>query len=217
MRDDVKLEDITEDNWRAVIALKLDAEQEDLVASNLYSIAESRFDPDARPRAVYAGKRIVGFLMYDVQSRKASIYRFMIDRKHQGKGYGRVALARALDEIRAAPGIKKVLIGYMPQNAVAKQFYASFGFVEVGKLLRNHSLAVLGFHNDCHVAIAFQHAFAVIGSARCELAVLLHEPRKIRRHLKNLSFQCRLLSEVPCRARSNCPGKLRISGAGRTG
>ena len=89
MRDDVKLEDITEDNWRAVISLELDAEQEDLVASNLYSIAESRFDPDARPRAVYAGKRIVGFLMYDVQSRKASIYRFMIDRKHQGKGYGR--------------------------------------------------------------------------------------------------------------------------------
>jgi diamine N-acetyltransferase len=133
MRDDVKLDDITEDNWRAVIALKLDAEQEDLVASNLYSIAESRFDPDARPRAVYAGKRIVGFLMYDVQSRKASIYRFMIDRKHQGKGYGRAALSRALDEIRTIPGIKKVSIRYMAENPVAKPFYGSFGFVEVGK------------------------------------------------------------------------------------
>ena len=133
MRDDVKLNDITEDNWRAVIALKLDAEQEDLVASNLYSIAESRFDPDARPRAVYAGKRIVGFLMYDVQSRKASIYRFMIDRKHQDKGYGRAALNHALDEIKAIPRMKKISIGYMPDNPVAKPFYASFGFVEVGK------------------------------------------------------------------------------------
>jgi len=133
MRDDVRLEDVTEDNWRAVISLKLDAEQEDLVASNLYSIAESRFDPDARPRAVYAGKRIVGFLMYDVQSRKASIYRFMIDRKHQGKGYGRAALSRGLDEIRAIPGIKKVSIRYMAENPVAKTFYGSFGFVEVGK------------------------------------------------------------------------------------
>ena len=133
MRDDVKLKDITEDNWRAVIALKLDAEQEDLVASNLYSIAESRFDPDARPRAVYAGKRVVGFLMYDLQSRKASIYRFMIDRKHQGKGYGRAALSRALDEIRAIPGIRKISIRYMAENPVAKRFYASFGFVEVGK------------------------------------------------------------------------------------
>ena len=137
MREDVKLKDVTADNWRAVIGLELDAEQEDLVASNLYSIAESQFDPDARPRAVYAGKRVVGFLMYDVQqtrqSRKASIYRFMIDRKHQGKGYGRAALSRALDEIRAIPGMKKVSIRYMPENPVAKPFYASFGFVEVGK------------------------------------------------------------------------------------
>jgi diamine N-acetyltransferase len=138
MRDDVKLKDVTEHNWRDVVDLKLDPEQEDLVASNLYSIAESQFDPDARPRAVYAGKRAVGFLMYDVQqkkdrSRKASIYRFMIDRKYQGKGYGRAALSRALDEIRAIPKITKVSIRYMADNPVAKPFYGSFGFVEVGK------------------------------------------------------------------------------------
>ncbi len=76
--------------------------------------------------------------MYDVwetkeKIREASIYRFMIDVKHQGKGYGRAALARALDEIKATLEVKKVSIGYMPENAVAKQFYASFGFVEVGR------------------------------------------------------------------------------------
>jgi diamine N-acetyltransferase len=138
MSDKVRLEDVTVRNWRAVARLKLAPGQEDLVASNLYSIAQSKFDPDARPRAVYAGKQIVGFLMYDVWERKdktreASIYRFMIDRNHQGKGYGRAALARALAEIKAAPGIIKVSIGYMPDNPVAKPFYASFGFVEVGK------------------------------------------------------------------------------------
>ena len=57
----------------------------------------------------------------------------MIDRKHQGKGYGRAALGKALDEIRAIPKIRKVSISYMPDNPVAKPFYASFGFVEVGK------------------------------------------------------------------------------------
>jgi diamine N-acetyltransferase len=138
MRDDVRLKDVTEDNWHDVIALRLDAGQEDLVASNLYSIAESKFDPDARPRAVYAGKRVVGFLMYDVQkkrdgSRRATIYRFMIDRKYQDKGYGRAALSRALDEIKAIPRMETISIGYMPDNPVAKPFYASFGFVEVGK------------------------------------------------------------------------------------
>ena len=70
MSDEVKLKDVTADNWGAVVDLELDAGQEDLVASNLYSLAEAQFDPDARPRAVYAGKRVVGFLMYDVQKTK---------------------------------------------------------------------------------------------------------------------------------------------------
>jgi diamine N-acetyltransferase len=132
----VRLAEVTADNWWAVIRLRLAPHQEDLVASNVYSLAESKFDPDARPRAVYAGKRVVGFLMYDVSrkgnSRKAAIYRFMIDRKHQGKGYGRAALAQALDEIKQIPRIKKVTISYMPSNPVAKAFYGSFGFVERG-------------------------------------------------------------------------------------
>lgn len=138
MSDVVRLKHVTEDNWQAIAALRLGPEQEEMVASNLYSIAEAHFDPDARPRAVYAGKRPVGFVMYDVQqkrdkSRRATIYRFMIDRKYQDKGYGRAALRRVLDEIRTIPRMKKVEIGYMPENAVARQFYASFGFVEVGK------------------------------------------------------------------------------------
>ena len=137
MPDEVRLEKVTVRNWRAVARLRLAPEQKDLVASNLYSIAQSKFDPNAHPRAVYAGKELVGFLMYDVwenkeKAREASIYRFMIDRRHQGKGYGRAALARALDEIRAMPGVKKISIGYVPENPVAKSFYASFGFVEVG-------------------------------------------------------------------------------------
>jgi diamine N-acetyltransferase len=137
MSDEIRLENVTVRNWRAVARLKLAPGQKDLVASNLYSIAQSKFDPNAHPRAVYAGKELVGFLMYDVwetkeKAREASIYRFMIDRKHQGRGYGRAALARALDEIKAMPGMKKVSIGYMPENTVAKSFYARFGFVEVG-------------------------------------------------------------------------------------
>jgi diamine N-acetyltransferase len=138
MAKKIRLKDVTADNWEAVVDLELDSAQEDLVASNLYSVAESHYDPDARPRAVYAGKRVVGFLMYDVQpakgkSREASIYRFMIDRRHQGKGYGRAALSKALEEIRAIPGVKRVSIGYMPENPVAGPFYASFGFKEVGR------------------------------------------------------------------------------------
>jgi diamine N-acetyltransferase len=130
MSENVELKDVTADNWDAVADLELAPEQEDLVASNLYSIAQSKFDPDARPRAIYAGDRLVGFLMYDVRQTRASIYRFMIDRKYQGRGYGRVALQKAIDEIRAIPEMKTISILYMPDNPVARPFYGSFGFVE---------------------------------------------------------------------------------------
>jgi hypothetical protein len=47
--------------------------------------------------------------MYDVQKAKgkaqeASIYRFMIDRKHQGEGYGREAPSKALKRIERSSG-----------------------------------------------------------------------------------------------------------------
>jgi diamine N-acetyltransferase len=130
MSDDVELKDVTADNWEAVADLELAPEQQDLVAGNLYSIAESKFDPDARPRAVYAGETLVGFLMYDVQRTRASIYRFMIDRRHQGRGYGRAALAKALAEIKSISSVQKISIRYMPDNPAARPFYGSFGFGE---------------------------------------------------------------------------------------
>jgi diamine N-acetyltransferase len=150
MAKKVRLAEVTAKNWRAVAALTLAADQQDLVAGNLYSIAESQFDPTARPRAIYAGKQVVGFLMYDVsrakgKSRKALIYRFMIDAGQQHKGYGRAALAAALDEIRAIPRIKKVTISYMPDNPVAGRFYASFGFVELGEDEDGEMIAELRF------------------------------------------------------------------------
>jgi diamine N-acetyltransferase len=137
MREYVELRDVTADNRQAVASLALAPDQEDLVASNAESLREARSDPAARPRAVYAGGRIVGFLMYDAgepgdEPRESLIYRFMIDRNHQGKGYGRAALALAIDEIRAIGGVSKISISYMPDNPTARPFYASFGFVEAG-------------------------------------------------------------------------------------
>jgi len=128
----VKLKDVTAKNWRAVARLKVAPDQSDLVADNFESIAESKLDPDAHPRVVYVGDEPVGFLMYDASDEEALIYRLMIDRRHQGKGYGRAALVLAINEIKALPNISKIAISYMPNNKVAKAFYASLGFKEAG-------------------------------------------------------------------------------------
>lgn len=128
----VTLKDVTADNWRAVTRLELADEQKKLVASNVYSLAQSKFEQDAHPRAIYARDTLVGFIMYDVtaEDAEAFIYRFMVDKEHQRKGYGRAALTCTIEEIRRMPGIAAIGISYMKDNPVAKGFYASFGFVE---------------------------------------------------------------------------------------
>jgi diamine N-acetyltransferase len=143
----VRLAKVTEDNWEDVVDLELSDDQQDFVADNTYSLAESKFDRSARPRAIYAGKQIVGFLMYDVETsrgaRKATIYRFMIDKAQQGKGYGRAAMECALAEIRAIRGVTVIAVSYMPKNKVARGLYRSFGFVERGRDEDGETIAVL--------------------------------------------------------------------------
>jgi diamine N-acetyltransferase len=135
---DVTLKDVTADNWEDVADLEVTDEQDDFLDDNAFSIAESKFNPYARPRAIYAGKRLVGFLMYETleeedRPNEVMIYRFMIDRHQQGKGYGRAAFGKAIDEIRKMPNIRKIQVCYKPENVAAKSLYAGFGFREVGR------------------------------------------------------------------------------------
>ncbi len=133
----VRFEPITVANWKACIALELDESQRDFVPSNLYSIAESQFYPEARPLAIFNANdemigQMVGFVMYgrDGVSGKWKIFRLMIDRQHQGHGYGRSAMLQVMAEIKAKPDGNKILICYHQLNVVARQLYASLGFVE---------------------------------------------------------------------------------------
>ena len=134
---DVALQSITRENFEAVIALEVAASQRDYVASNLYSLAESSFQPTFRPRAILCDGEVVGFLMYesfDEEGRPPaySIFRLMVDRHHQGRGIGHRAMRCVLDEIRALGPFEHIMICYVPSNRVARDFYASLGFRERG-------------------------------------------------------------------------------------
>ncbi len=133
----VVLRDVTGDNWEDVVALEVLPEQSDFVASNAYSLAESKFNPFAVPKAIYAGKKVVGFLMFESlgdedRPHHYFIYRFMIDRRYQGRGHARAAMQLLLDEIRKDAKLKRIRICYLPDNTVSKKFYAAFGFRETG-------------------------------------------------------------------------------------
>lgn len=132
----VTLHDITEDNFEEFMDMELPEPQRDLLASNAYSIAQSRFYPDYIPRAVYCDGKPAGFLLYDRCAGGVlgdyAIYRFMVDHAQQGRGIGRRAMALLLEALRAKDDVRRITICYHTRNERAQAFYASFGFVETG-------------------------------------------------------------------------------------
>ncbi|UGX89272.1 GNAT family N-acetyltransferase [Phyllobacterium meliloti] len=131
---EVHLEPVTEANRALVTSLTLGPDQLSFVATNSDSLDEAALDEDARPRVVITENRVIGFLMYEApeDDDEARIYRFMIDRAHQGRGYGKAALGKALEEIRSLGHVRHVSICYAPENEGARQLYRAAGFVEEG-------------------------------------------------------------------------------------
>ena len=147
-RADVTLRPVTRDNFEPVADLALHPHQRPFLASNSYSIAQAGFYPNFHTRAIYAGEEPVGFMMFVAldgpgEEGEYGVWRFMVDCRHQGRGIGRRALQLALDEIRRDPRAHKVWISYVPGNANARAFYASFGFVETGIDEEGEMVAVL--------------------------------------------------------------------------
>lgn len=117
-----------------LLELRLRPDQLNLVASVADSLEEAETDEGARPRAILHNGEPVGFLMYDATSGGdvAQLYRFIIDERHQGRGFGRAALAAVIAEITEESHIIRISICYEPENDPARRLYQSAGFVEQG-------------------------------------------------------------------------------------
>ena len=93
---------ITEDNWRAVANLSPAPGQIGNLAPNVWSLAEAAYSEDAWLSAIYADEILVGFLMMAIWDPKEAYYlwRFMIDGRYQGLGYGKRGVEFAKEHIR---------------------------------------------------------------------------------------------------------------------
>ncbi|NHB86418.1 GNAT family N-acetyltransferase [Photorhabdus tasmaniensis] len=129
----ITLTDVNQDNYEDVCDLTVADYQYEYVADNTWSLVESKFNPSYQTRTICLDDKPVGFFMWVPETdRRVSIWRFMVDRHYQNKGIGRKAMLLALDEIRRTDGLEEIEICYKPNNPIARNFYSSFGFVEVG-------------------------------------------------------------------------------------
>jgi len=158
---------ILDKNMQECIALAVTPEQEDFVASNVYSLAEA-YDTNktfakkgsgdiAVPYAVYQDGKMVGFAMYgyfepdddgdeDAYSTDENFYyfwRLLIDKKHQGKGIGREVVKQVMAEIKTKPcgEASCCYVSYVPTNVASKTTFMSYGFEEDGRVIGGEAVA----------------------------------------------------------------------------
>ena len=136
----VDLREVTKDTVSSVC--RLDAgDGGKQVAPNSVSIAQAHFSPEAWFRAIHAGDELVGFVMlYDhtlaeaPEDREFFLWRLMIDRRHQGKGYGHRAVERLVEHVRSRPAAERLLVSHVKDAERLARFYQSLGFRYTGKV-----------------------------------------------------------------------------------
>ena len=133
----VELREITKENFDACLSLKVSKKQTNYVAPNIFSLAQAWVNrKTAYPFAIYADDTIVGFIMlgyYDVNS-CYNVWRFMIDEKYQGKGYGKAALLLGIQYLTEKHNVKEIFLSVVPENTVAERLYRSIGFERTGDM-----------------------------------------------------------------------------------
>ena len=107
------------------------------VVSNAVSLAEAWLyyeSHDTHPFAIYHGKEPVGFMMVheDLPKGVLDLWRLVIAKEQQGKGYGCAALQKLISLARESGKYACIAIGYMEGNDRAKHIYEKLGFRSTG-------------------------------------------------------------------------------------
>ena len=131
----VVLKEITKENLEEVLTLSVDDDQKSFVSTNAESLAQAYVYSDmAYPFAVYDDDTIVGFIMMGYYETKEyyTLWKFMIDKRYQNRGYGRRALELGIQYLRNRFNVSEIYTGVIPGNTIAKNLYKSVGFKETG-------------------------------------------------------------------------------------
>ncbi|MCR5329692.1 MAG: GNAT family N-acetyltransferase [Lachnospiraceae bacterium] len=131
----ISLKPITKENLDEILALRVNEAQEPFVSTNAESLAQAYvYSETAWPFGVYEDETPVGFIMMGYYEAKHyyTLWKFMIDRRYQNRGYGRQALRLGLAFIKDKFDPDEIYTGVAPGNSVAKGLYESVGFDDTG-------------------------------------------------------------------------------------
>ena len=138
----LELRIIDDTNKDAVELLEVSDDQKQYIATNkdsLITACKEEHREVARPFAIYADHRIIGFTMFafDLTSSDPNdrywLWRFMIDKNFQGNGYGSIALEKIIDYSKRH-GADHILLSTKESNTSALSLYHKYQFAETGEM-----------------------------------------------------------------------------------
>jgi len=136
----IELKSIDDTNKENVILLEVADNQKQYISPNKISLQDAMENQEvARTFAIYADGKLVGFTMfafdleYEDPNDRYWLWRFMIDKNLQSKGYGSAALELIIEYFRNN-GAGYIKLSTKETNTTALSLYRKFGFKENGEM-----------------------------------------------------------------------------------
>jgi len=149
----IKPKNITWDNFWDVVNLKTSDFQKDFLPTNTVFMAQAYVNlKSGHPDSCFAichNEEIVGFTKIEYVPKGLEPFDFsedtyyldalMIDEKHQGKGYGKLALMQILDFMKSKPwgDACSIKTACYDENSAAGRLYENFGFARTDGFISN--------------------------------------------------------------------------------
>jgi diamine N-acetyltransferase len=143
----ITLKKVTHENFDEIIKLQVTDLQKSHVASNLYSIAQTKVYEQCHSVGIYLDDTPIGYMMYgrdmDDDNQPPWLVRFMVDSNHQNKGYGKIAFRKLMDFMHETYPHEDIFLSTAPDNDYVIAFYEKEGFESTGKIENDELVFVL--------------------------------------------------------------------------
>ncbi len=129
----LRIEPVNRFNWEDCIKLNLYEEQARFLPSNLYTIAQSKFE-NLNLYALYLDNTVIGMAALGYFAKVHWISRLMIDKNYQNLGYGTEFLNLLLSKIASERLSYEVRTAVHSNNLIAQRFFLKMGFQLLGEM-----------------------------------------------------------------------------------
>lgn len=126
----IHFKDIDDTNEYIVRNIKLKTGQEKFIETVDECLKEADTYHQWHPVAIYCEEGIIGFAMYGSfgPNKETWLDRIMIDKRDQGKGYGKKAIKSLIKIISKEYGVNVIYLSITEDNIKAFKLYTSVGF-----------------------------------------------------------------------------------------